>query len=113
MPFWYNSEFASSSKPTPHSTTTHLPHWQNARLAPVSLIIFTILRKYACSCSYRSIRSYESRVTPVATLPDLISTSCFVFGFGGSNAQVSRHTRASFSSLGICGWLKPLSSTRP
>ena len=47
------------------------------------------------------------------TLPDLISTSCFVFGFGGSKGHVSRQIFAFLSTFGICGCENPLSSTSP
>lgn len=43
----------------------------------------------------------------------MISTSCFVFGFGGSNGHVSRQIFAFRSSFAICGCEKPLSSTSP
>mmetsp|Transcript_1607 Transcript_1607/g.4736 ORF Transcript_1607/g.4736 Transcript_1607/m.4736 type:complete len:282 (+) Transcript_1607:669-1514(+) len=85
--------FASSSK----------PHWQMMSVAPESLHFWTMSTKYFCSVARRF-----SNFSTVS-----MSTLCLVLGFGGSKGQVRMAILTSFSSLGIWGWLKSLSSTMP
>ena len=77
--FCNNKWFASSSK----------PHWQMTRLAPVSLICFTISSNFSFSYS----RIFWKSSTEV------ISSLCLVLGLGGSNGQVRM---AIFASLMSC-----------
>mmetsp|Transcript_34221 Transcript_34221/g.78028 ORF Transcript_34221/g.78028 Transcript_34221/m.78028 type:complete len:263 (+) Transcript_34221:995-1783(+) len=42
-----------------------------------------------------------------------MSSLCFVFGLGGSNGHVRIAILTSFTTLGICGWLKSLSTIMP
>mmetsp|Transcript_96320 Transcript_96320/g.281412 ORF Transcript_96320/g.281412 Transcript_96320/m.281412 type:complete len:279 (+) Transcript_96320:973-1809(+) len=42
-----------------------------------------------------------------------MSSLCFVLGFGGSNGHVRMAILASLTTLGICGWLKSLSTMMP
>mmetsp|Transcript_46745 Transcript_46745/g.130144 ORF Transcript_46745/g.130144 Transcript_46745/m.130144 type:complete len:280 (-) Transcript_46745:18-857(-) len=42
-----------------------------------------------------------------------MSSLCLVFGLGGSKGQVRMAILASFTTLGICGWLKSLSTIMP
>ena len=91
--FWSSRWLASSSK----------PHWQITRFAPVSLIclIISVNLFFSYTCSF-----LNSSTVFIASL-------CFVFGFGGSNAQVNMASLASLTSSGIWGCEKSLSMMTP
>mmetsp|Transcript_36731 Transcript_36731/g.108312 ORF Transcript_36731/g.108312 Transcript_36731/m.108312 type:complete len:264 (+) Transcript_36731:1087-1878(+) len=79
------------------------PHWHTTSPAPESLHSCTMSVKYFCS--WRRSSSNFSTVS--------MSTLCLVLGFGGSNGHVRIAIFTSVRTLGICGWEKSLSMTRP
>mmetsp|Transcript_18688 Transcript_18688/g.44656 ORF Transcript_18688/g.44656 Transcript_18688/m.44656 type:complete len:338 (+) Transcript_18688:309-1322(+) len=91
--WWRSRWLASSSK----------PHWQMARVAPLSLHCCTMSVKYFCS-EARRLSNFST---------ESMSTLCLVLGLGGSKGHVRMAILASLISLGICGWLMSLSMTMP
>mmetsp|Transcript_73368 Transcript_73368/g.122582 ORF Transcript_73368/g.122582 Transcript_73368/m.122582 type:complete len:325 (-) Transcript_73368:450-1424(-) len=79
------------------------PHWQMTRSAPQSWTCLIMSRKYSRSCCCMSW--YACTVSS--------SSLCFVFGFGGSKAQVRTQSFALRMSFTIWGCEKSLSTTIP